>query len=908
MSNTPRRPSSSSALQIAQGDQVAQPVAAGEQHLTDAVDNIVGTGADEVFVADPSHLNVGDHLDAGDGADTLQLNRTGFTNFYHLENLAKLSSVEMIRGTNASDSITIGSGQWTDVMTLDATAGIDAGADALHLTGDAFDLRGKTIAHFEEIYLLENVKQVIVDDLATAELINGYYSQNDHLHITSDDLTDEQRKAYFLRGIDTITDKSGRTTSNLAPQVSGLDGDQVRVAPGASVLLDAGQNVTLGVADDDLFYIQFFALNSAYGDENVHFDIQAGNGIVLSDGMNVGSKITVDTVVIGEISMWSDQWTLDIEFTDEATHTLVEKIIKAVAYRNSSPNNTLIAQHQVSFYIEDNGGRYAEATIDVMIAPHTAQLLTNGVDDILGTVAGEIFAAPLGAINPGDRLDGGDGIDTLQLATGTSNLTQFAALTRVEILSGSAGRDIIQVNAQNLAELTSIQGGNGQDELQLVGVGNYDLTGKTISGIETISVRANAFLTFDDATAALLTRAAAGINASVTLQGGAFTQAQRAQLFRQGVKTITDASGTYTNAAPDAISLGSTNVQEAAAAGTVVGVLFAEDPNPGDAFQFTLMDDAGGRFKLAADGRTVVVASGHLLDYEQAASHTIKVKVTDRSGLSYEKVLTIQVDDVSPETLLGSAGSDVLVGSSGDDILNGDAGADRMEGRGGNDTYYVDHVSDAVVEIDGGGEDQVFASVTFTLGAFVENIAAIGADAVMLTGNTLHNTLTGNAAANRINGGAGNDTLAGGLGNDVLSGGAGKDVFVFDTPGHKSRNKDRILDWSSRDDTLRLDNAIFKKLSKTGKLHSKHFTLGAKAKDGNDFIGVNKANGDVWYDANGHKAGGQVIFATIGAKKAVSAADFIVFQTLSTMMRKVSPAPPERLFCLRHRAIRMPFR
>jgi hypothetical protein len=37
-----------------------------------------------------------------------------------------------------------------------------------------------------------------------------------------------------------------------------------------------------------------------------------------------------------------------------------------------------------------------------------------------------------------------------------------------------------------------------------------------------------------------------------------------------------------------------------------------------------------------------------------------------------------------------------------------------------------------------------------------------------------------------------------------------------------------------------------------------------------------KANGDVWYDTNGNKAGGQTIFANIG-KKAIGASDFIVF-------------------------------
>lgn len=265
------------------------------------------------------------------------------------------------------------------------------------------------------------------------------------------------------------------------------------------------------------------------------------------------------------------------------------------------------------------------------------------------------------------------------------------------------------------------------------------------------------------------------------------------------------------------------------------------------------------------------------------------------------------------DTVYGGAGREHILGGAGDDILNGGGGNDRLEGGAGNDTYYVDHPDDLVIEAAGEGTaDHVYAAVTHRLSDHVENATAIGSSAVDLTGNNLGNIPKGNARANRIHGGnghdtlmgeagndrlygdghndrllggtghdslsggSGNDVLYGGAGNDVLTGGAGKDIFVFDKAPNRSTNKDRIMDWSAKDDTIRLENAVFKALKKTGKLSKSFFTIGSKANDANDFVGYDKKTGDLWYDSNGSKAGGQVVFANIGKNKAIAYNDFVV--------------------------------
>ena len=49
-----------------------------------------------------------------------------------------------------------------------------------------------------------------------------------------------------------------------------------------------------------------------------------------------------------------------------------------------------------------------------------------------------------------------------------------------------------------------------------------------------------------------------------------------------------------------------------------------------------------------------------------------------------------------------------------------------MTGGGGNDTYMVDNVGDAITENDGEGTDTVQGSVSYTLGANVENLTLTG--------------------------------------------------------------------------------------------------------------------------------------------------------------------------------------
>jgi VCBS repeat-containing protein len=101
----------------------------------------------------------------------------------------------------------------------------------------------------------------------------------------------------------------------------------------------------------------------------------------------------------------------------------------------------------------------------------------------------------------------------------------------------------------------------------------------------------------------------------------------------------------------------------------------------------------------------------------------------------------------------------------------------------------------------------VYAGVSWTLNANLENLVLSGSQAINGAGNGFANVISGNSAANTLNGGAGNDklgggagddTLIGGVGDDALYGGDGRDTYRFNL----GDGKDSIVDHAAQGNVI----------------------------------------------------------------------------------------------------------
>ncbi|MFN3255495.1 MAG: LamG-like jellyroll fold domain-containing protein [Ilumatobacter sp.] len=91
-------------------------------------------------------------------------------------------------------------------------------------------------------------------------------------------------------------------------------------------------------------------------------------------------------------------------------------------------------------------------------------------------------------------------------------------------------------------------------------------------------------------------------------------------------------------------TLSGPRVDENATPGTIVATITGTDPDTGDILTY---DIPGGDPDFEIIGTALRVRTGADLDYESATAHTISIRVTDNTGLSYTETVTININNLA---------------------------------------------------------------------------------------------------------------------------------------------------------------------------------------------------------------------------------------------------------------------
>ncbi|MCW9681957.1 cadherin domain-containing protein, partial [Dolichospermum planctonicum UHCC 0167] len=252
------------------------------------------------------------------------------------------------------------------------------------------------------------------------------------------------------------------------------------------------------------------------------------------------------------------------------------------------------------------------------------------------------------------------------------------------------------------------------------------------------------------------------IRVKTTDQGGLFFEKQ----LTIGVSNV--------NETPTNLALSNNTVAENQVIGTVIGNLTSTDPDTGNTFTYSLVSGTGG-----TDNSLFTISGNQLrtnavFDFETKNSYSIRVQTRDQGGLTYQKQLTINISNLTDNTITGTANTNNITTTNDKDIIDAVAGNDtitsvftnlqqndNINGGIGTDTLIITGGTSAnSLTINANNTTNQIGNITGTTVLGFERF-----DLSSFTGNV---NFTGTDGNDWIKGGSGTGNLSGGKGNDSL--------------------------------------------------------------------------------------------------------------------------------------------
>lgn len=462
-----------------------------------------------------------------------------------------------------------------------------------------------------------------------------------------------------------------------------------------------------------------------------------------------------------------------------------------------------------------------------------------GKDTMNGGAGDDFIMVTSMAELAGDVIDGGSGVDTLNL----SFTTQSAAVT-------FTGKDPILVNALGTAKITGVEqylisGGSGADKLTGYLLSDTLVGGKgadTLKGLDGFDFLQGGegddlisggndgdFLTGDAGNDTINGDAGAdfvqGGAGTDTINGGNGDDTLHSHTFSHDGKGDTGVEIDTINGqnGDDRIEIGQKDKANGGANIDTVQ-LDLTTSKVGENFTFS-----SALISLASGG---TIENFEALEFFGGAARDFVTGGDRDDGLNGGGSSDVLSGALGNDRINGGVGNDLIHGDAGNDVITDRGGADRSYGDAGDDVFYLSGFNTDADQFDGGAdkdtvifwnsdsdeevEDDLSGFLDLTnqalndgllKGDTFKNIETfIGSDKDdFMFGSAGVNTFYGSEGDDVLDGRAGNDLLVGGEGSDTMTGGEGKDVFDLSDQGDGTPwFGDIITDFKQGEDKLQV--------------------------------------------------------------------------------------------------------
>lgn len=727
-------------------------------HINDVVIELNGQGQDRVRASVSTTLSA--NVEELELTGTAHINATGNTAANLLTGnsgnnvLDGGAGVDTLRGgagndsyvvDNAADVVEEAAGEGVDQVLSSVSYALGANLENLTLTGSA-DIDGS--GNTEDNTLIGNEGANRLNGQAGADLMAGGAGDDTYLVDNANDVVQEEAgngrdsaqaslsytltdnvEDLLLLGSSSI-DGTGNAAAN---QITGNAGNN-RLDGGA------GADTLIGGSGDDTYTVDNL------GDRVIEGSGDGTDTVRSSITWALGANLE-NLTLTGRSAIHATGNELDNSLIGNAGANFIDGGRGADLMMGGGGDDTYWVDNAADVVQEASGegNDTIVSSLSLTLGEHIDNLTLTGTAHLSGT--GNTLANVLSGNEGNNTLDGKEGGDTLQGGLGNDSYV-VDSLDDVVIEELNAGVDVVQASVSTALS-------DNVEQLRLTGAEAIDGTGNSL---DNLILGNSADNTLD------------GGSGNDTLEGGAGNDTYVidslddvvTELTNKGNDTIRSTLSTSLGANLENLTLlGNANLN--ATGNELANVLLGNTGNnrlDGGLGADSMNGGAGNDLYIVDDSGDTVTEG---LDQ---GDDTVQAGVSFTLGTNIER-LTLTGTDALNGT--GNALDNVLTGNRGANTLDGGSGADSMAGGAGDDSYVVDNIGDVVTENPGDGNDTVRSSVSWALGATLENLTLTGSDAINATGNSLANVLTGNAGNNLISGGGGADTLYGGGGDDTLA-------------------------------------------------------------------------------------------------------------------------------------------